>query len=1182
MAETQPIVNSQEDPFEKYKVKEVEADPFEKYKVPEEDPFAKYKVEPREQEKEEPGFFGKALEALQIRTDPKELTADIQSRVSPEERKKLDEEALKTPVISGKVEEMRILPSELEGIARKHNIPVSNLTSFDWAAFFGAPMATGGIGGELAQVSEGLLGSLSEAVAMGLPQKLAIKFQSDPKMEAALDDLRTIALAKKSGLLQAAELGGALATGYGLAKVAGTAAKAAGAGETAAKAATIATGVGEAAAATYAGAEKDYESKAVMLGAGLGGAVAAGVEVFGLIRNVRARRAAEAAEAELAESPDMVRQINEQVSKTQNAQQTMDTVIDRAVAAKGKEDIEKLSKEINSTEGLYKLLGKGDTEAGKKAVESASEEIFNGLSTEGQRKLLTDLKDGRLLDAENKVSELGRTVIVQKYLDENLPRIAGKVQEGTQSMTGSLTNILSRAGEGAEFLKGEFRRVLQQNAANKLISDRIIARAGLGEAEGPVLRNIAQGFTDAQFVLRGIDRRAGTRLEVTLNKGNNQYNAFTRMLAQIVNDREVMGADGVLTKIKGLASLDKMKQAANLSDDDLYKFLDKGITEIPDPKKADVVNEYRKWFASARTEANEQGLNIADFVQKYGGYVPHSVLDRIEIAKRLRDGITDIRDRFGINLMDYGEETYTKAAEAGLRNDVNYRRLKDSLEYLNGGAIQDADTMRQVLARQINPRTAGIRDTSNAAAVYRRSVEEVPEMIRETNVTKLAARWASNTFKHAFMRDTFAEMENVRDILIRRGFHKDAEYLSNLLTDNLGGVRSNTWRAATQQFANALLDIRDNRSADSQLRRIAEWMLEAGESTSSRMFGAVYPNFLGANIRSALQNMSQPILVTAPELGAAGMGYVMRALKNVALNPLDTVRQGGQFRAAQWNTELMSVLESQIKRSWIGAKTDALIDTYTKYSMALYETAERANRVIVVQMGKELTKDLLSGNQAAKLYVQKLNPGMRRAVKEAIEKGDDQALEGLLINNLLDKTVFQYNKLSMSAFGRAAGPVLSTFSKWPTAIAGDVIDAYARKGIGAGSAELGGRYLAPFMMLGVINAAVMSEDKSFFSQEDPQIQALIGGKKGLTGLSPLASLTQGIGTPPIVTSTGKFAKALIEGDIDKAGSALASLGDAYIPMLPGILRTWNDATKLTSGDENEVKSLETLFEAVTE
>jgi hypothetical protein len=356
--------------------------------------------------------------------------------------------------------------------------------------------------------------------------------------------------------------------------------------------------------------------------------------------------------------------------------------------------------------------------------------------------------------------------------------------------------------------------------------------------------------------------------------------------------------------------------------------------------------------------------------------------------------------------------------------------------------------------------------------------------------------------------------------------------------------------------------------------------MEAGPNNFMRVTGAVYPNFLGLNVRSALQNLTQPFLVTAPELGVVlGPRYIMRTFAKT--KDLRTIMQdAAQYSPAQWSTELQSVLESGLKRSWIGEVTDEGIRKYTKLAMGMYEMAEKANRTFVVSMGRELTKDVLANDKVAMQYVQKMGAGLRREVMDALAAKDSTKVEQLLINNLLDKTIFQYNTGSMSQFGRSMGPVLSTFSKWPTVLVGDVIDTYERRGAGKGSMDLARKYMGPLVLLASLNAAISGGKP--FTQEDPQIAATIGGKQGLTSLSPLMSLKQGIGMPPVVQSGKKIAEGALTGDMNKVMQGLSSVGDAYIPVLPSILRTMNDVSKLTTGEETEFKNLESLFEAVSE
>lgn len=1129
----------------------------------------------KQQKEEEPGL-------LQIRSDSGKVIEEIRKQVSDEERAKLDKKAYETPILSGKVEEIRLLPSELEGIARKHKIPVEKLRSYDWAAFFGAPEATGTLGGEFAQLAEQALGSVSEMIGMGIPQKIAIEAQDDPNFKAALEDLRTVALAKKSGVLSIAELAGGLKAGIGIAKYGGKLAEAAGAGEKVAKAATVATGLAEGVAGAVAGAESGYEGKAAQIGLALGGSLVAGVEVISLIRNKKMAAAIEKAEKELLEEADTVSKVREIAAKQQKSTDVVDRVVEVAAARKDMKEVAALANELNTTQGIKKLFGEGPEAT--KQIEETAQEILEGMSAEGQRKVLSDLKDAKLVQADTanpsklKLTEAGNITVIQQHLDAQLPKIAKDLGAETGGLRGGIEAIFTRKAEGADFIKSQYRLAVERDAFNKLLADGVVKKLPPG-TDNTVLQSMHQFFTDGQFIFRSIDRRTGMRLEPILNKMNAQYNAFTRTLAHMTNGFEVTNEAGqVVKKIKSLRELTNNREAVNMSHERLYSLLDKpkeaGFAALSAAEQA-VVKDYQDWYAYARKEANRQGLNIQDFTQKNGGYVPHMTLDNVEVATRMREAVKSIQERFKINLLDYTQKAYEEASKEKLRDDAVYRQLKDALEYLEGDKITKPDDLSAMLARQINPRTSGVKSKSTASATYRRTVEQVPELIRETNADKLAARWASNTFKHAFLRQGFAEVEKTRDMLIQQGFIKDAEYLTNWLTDNLGGTRSRTWRAFTQEFANSLLNVRDRSKPGSASRRMADNLMYLGNNVVPKFFASVYPNFLGFNLRSTLQNMSQPLLMTAPELGAEGYEYALKAYGNILKNPKAAIREGGKYRAAQWNTENVAALEAGLRRGAIEKGFDKAVDGYTKLAMGMYELGETANRITTVQMGKLLSADVIAGNATARKYMSKLNVGMRNELKDAINANDTARIEELVVNNLLDKTLFQYNKLAMSNFGRVMGPVLSVFSKWPTAIAGDVLDTYARQGIAKGSRDLSGRYLAPFVVLAVLNTTI--SDAGAFEQDDPQIQALVGGKRGLTGLSPLQSLTQGIGVPPATVSAKDFAMGIMAGDLDKAASAVAKLGDAYIPMIPGLLRTINDVSRLVTADETEYKSLEAIY-----
>ena len=187
------------------------------------------------------------FEPFRTRKDVEELQKEMQQVVTPDEKKTLDEEALKQAqqtMISGKAEEIRILPSELTALARIHNVPVSSLEG--WSSFLGTPEAKRrDLVGEAAEFAKYVGGTLSNMVGLGLPQKLAVETQANPNMKKALDDLRTLAEAKRSGLVRVAELAGGLKVASAGVKAAEIAAKAAKLGTAGTAAATSAAVAGE-------------------------------------------------------------------------------------------------------------------------------------------------------------------------------------------------------------------------------------------------------------------------------------------------------------------------------------------------------------------------------------------------------------------------------------------------------------------------------------------------------------------------------------------------------------------------------------------------------------------------------------------------------------------------------------------------------------------------------------------------------------------------------------------------------------------------------------------------------------------------------------------------------------------------------------------------------------------------
>lgn len=1040
-----------------------------------------------------------------------------------------------------------ILDSEIAEVAKKYNLPPEAYTDYlrSVVEFRGGRTETPVDFEKAARQAGGFVG---EAIFFGAPQFIQKKLEDDPRIRSAIDDLGELVSARKTYLQTGAELGAGLLTGATEAKLATAGIKAGAkalgrevAEETAKRAAPIATGAAIGATAGVSASREGEEVLGAAVGAGIGTALPAAFMGIGKIRNIRTRRQAEVLAKEAAEAPDLIQKIRPEVEKQVNMTAVVDDLVRKQVEAPS---ATKFGNAVNDVDKLIDAVG-------EEKIVAAGREILGNMGEELQEKMTRQI-------AEFGTEPRRMARLVQMELDSALPRLADEMGEASGSAREALRSIASRAGEGADFLMKRYGDALEKKVHSELVTQRLVEKALANTAEGTVLQNLGRKISDYQFVMRQIDRMRGTRLEPLLNSWNEKYNAFTRHMA---------------SSAKQLENLQAAVKASGISQNELYNALNKpDVVKFTGPK-GQVVDAYKNWFDQMREEANAMGLNIA----RRENYVPHFLKDQVEIAKSIRERVREIEKEYGINLTNYAQGEYEQAAARGLRESALYRELKDGLDYLYGEKIGTSEKMQEFLAQQMNPRSAGTRSYSKAAATYRRTAEDVPALLRETDVGRLGVRWASTTLKHAYLRNEFANFEKTRDMLARAGFKADAETLTNWLTDNLGGTRANTWKAMTQELQNTLLNMAQKGGSKG---RLATMLLEGGTNNFLRLTGAVYPNFLGFNVRSAIQNMTQPFLVTAPELGIVlGPRYILRTMPRMA-NLKRMMQQAEQYRAAQWSTELQTVLESGMKRSWLGEATDKTIRQYSNVAMAMYEMAERANRAIVVDMGQELAKDVLAKDATALKFVGKLNVGTRRAVEEAIKQGNAQEVEKLLVNNLLDKTIFQYNRGSMSEFGRAMGPVLSTFAKWPTVLMGDILDTYERQGMAVGSLDLARKYIGPLVLLAGANAALSGGQP--FSQEDVQTQALIGGKQGLTGLSPLMSLKQGIGMPPLVQAGKKITEGALSGDMNKVVQGVSNIGDAHIPVIPSILRTINDVTKLTTGEEAEVKNLQTLLETLAE
>jgi len=283
----------------------------------------------------------------------------------------------------------------------------------------------------------------------------------------------------------------------------------------------------------------------------------------------------------------------------------------------------------------------------------------------------------------------------------------------------------------------------------------------------------------------------------------------------------------------------------------------------------------------------------------------------------------------------------------------------------------------------------------------------------------------------------------------------------------------------------------------------------------------------------------------------------------------------------QWDKASQEIMRSGIEQGVVGSVPKQMLEKFNEASMALYERAERMNRLTTSYLGEAVARDLMQpGSSAgAEEFLEGMQDSYRRAITRAREAGNAEAVQKLVTDYLIGKTIFNYSRSSMSAFGRYMGPIFSVFSKWPTAIAGDIVDTLQRQGWADGALDVGARYMAPL-------AALLAVENIFFSEEkeNPIYKTLVGSK-GLPGWAPIgaiASVLDGsLMQPPLVSvfaeGLSSAAKGDPEGFVKWADNAVRTYGPGM-----GLLRFLTTDLQALSGERPAERNLPAQIEKLTE
>lgn len=1065
-----------------------------------------------------------------------------------------------------------VTDSELQVIAEHHGV--------DWKALSesvefmggsregGAPSA----GEQAMRGAKEVVGFLGQSVGMNIPQKVVIEMQDDPKMKAALYDLRALADEKKGYGRDVAEIGASITSAVGLGRAAAKgAARVFGQTEAAKRAVTgydVASAVGGGATAGFAGAKPDEELKQAAIGGGLGlagyGVVAGAAKL--LQRSYR--KGVESVAEQASTDPNITEALVEKAAKTQD----VDAVSARALTLVegGARDADQIAKLAEDPAQLQR--------AAKQAMED-----MDPASLKEMRDELTDQK----IRPEQEAA-----YVMQRRADADAIELAQFLSRSDRSLPMSEARKVVNeyvAREGAPYVQRAFEAMRDVRNARKMVGEAV---QKLDTDEGSIGNFISTGFRDARYAYNKFDARLGTDATAIVDELSTALNRYTVRLGAEIPD---------------LKRLTDLTTAGQVRSEDLYRVLDSGVELPTDTPSGKVVQAWRDFFEKLRADANLafEADVIKPFTREVNGknvtsYVPHMTVSRSEMAVRLRDIVEGLDATHGTRILS---AQATPEQLKGLAQDARWKQLQEATKYLEpiGARSVSLSDIAAAYKDVVSGKPLKREPVSDASAAFQRTMEEVPELLRETDVGKLASRWMLGTFKHAYMRDGLLKLQRFRDIAAARGDKQAADYAEKHLIDL---IAPSARRTAANYLASVRLKtyMRLQKMAQGSplpgARALADFLSDDSQALGL-IARQVYPNFLGFSVRAALTNLTQPFLVTIPELGykyatpkvlsayaqmaqdlSKGRTFVLKdasVAAELGAKVGDTVtsrnlahflRNEGQLQR-QWTSELEAAVSGSVREGWLGRATKGAIERYSQVAMYMYEGAEKANRAVALNVADSITRDLLSGSADARKFMLTVEPAYRTRFQQLLKQGNQTQLQEAVRNFVVGRTIFNYDKAALSEYGRSMGHLFSTFTKWPLSVASNVLEEYETKGIGKGSARVAAKYVLPFASLYTFSHLLEDEEGP-----SPQQQFLFG-KQGIQAAAPIGSvkavLSGDLLAPPVLGVPGAVLQALVTADPEKGLKAVENAFSSFMPGA-GLMRFFFIDLPRAVGEEPEGKT----------
>jgi len=732
--------------------------------------------------------------------------------------------------------------------------------------------------------------------------------------------------------------------------------------------------------------------------------------------------------------------------------------------------------------------------------ENLPQDKLKDLYTKYEDKELTQQLIDKGINAQEAILESGKTTLKSKLSD------FGKQWVDPDASSSDVIRKMVRNTESIDRAEKAYRDFSMADSYNKAASEALLAKGVLtGNLKESSARGVMSFLSDFKLFGDHLENLHGLPISQAIND-----------LSRAVNKTHTIMHDLGKKHKKLFKALRAVEKSPVLSKKFIKAIESDDIASLPvnQQKLAEGVKEYFDDVVKSYEE-----LGIKKFLKREN-YIPAMAVNRPEYLFRIQKKSDELLKRLGI-------PSWRMLMEKDLK-DLPDELTKEIDEFRKGLVIGGVSRKSASNPRGWDMELSNVRaksqgelgDSSLKLGALEMRQDTLPDFLRETSISRLMSQNPAATLQGLQAEDSIRQLKIFADAMEKRGDDLGAKRVREFLQD-FQGQRQGTIASWLRNSGDTIRLAAKHKAdqTNSKFGKKIYSVLETLPDITTSLTYNLYPNFIGWKPALAMRNLTQGPLLTLPEYANWKSGNIMMA-KAMAKASADIfsgkatkelLEEG--LMPAKFTGEMREFTKNELQKHWIGRASSKALETAADAAMFLYSKSDVYNRLVTKRFSEEIVKKVQKGDKAALEFVGRLPRQVRKQVRSSPPKEQFRLITDYLNAN----TQFNYNKATMAEFARAGGPMFSMFSKWPSAIAGDMLGKYLN---GEGKQALL-KYLGPYVVASTMLAGGMYLNR----QEDPRLSKIIpsGDPRLMTPGSSLESVLTGeVGSPPVIDSFTTF------------------------------------------------------------